>query len=210
LSFKNVFKQTVDQINQKSYDVGLDYDSDYTIIKHVVYEDREYYELQNNKHPYKSNIRLKPFITSYGRYLMSDVIMQNIDAVVRVQTDSVSFNEPMDDIIKKFPDMVPEAKSSGNILWLNVNKYFQIDVIIQKIVDEIKNIENYTEIKLLLVSFAVDLVEKLLKAKECGPIKKEIVLTVFDKVFPDNLTNDEINSISDLIEKLTPLLIHSR
>ena len=45
---------------------------------------------------------------------MSDVIMENIDAVDRVQTDSVSFSEPMDEIIKKFPDMVPETKSSGN------------------------------------------------------------------------------------------------
>jgi len=209
LSYKNTFKQTAEQINENSYDVGLDYESDYTIIKHVVFDDHEYYELQNNKHPYRSNIRLKPFITSYGRYLMSDVIMQNINAVVRVQTDSVSFNEPMDEIIKKFPDMLPEAKSSGNILWLNVNKYFQIDVIVQNIVDEIMKIDNYTEIRLSLVSFAVDLVEKLLKAKDCGPIKKEIVLKALNKVFV-NLTLDEIISISDSIDELTPLLIHSR
>ena len=64
--------------------------------------DREYYELQNNKHPYRSSIRLKPFLTSYGRYLMSDVIIENIDAVVRVQTDSVSFNESMNEIKRDY------------------------------------------------------------------------------------------------------------
>ena len=31
---------------------------------------------------------------------MTDVIMENVDAVVRVQTDSVSFNELMNEIIE--------------------------------------------------------------------------------------------------------------
>ena len=70
------------QINERAYDAGL---SDYTIIKYVAFDDREYYELQNNKHPYRSNIWLK--------LLMNDAIMENIDAVVRVQTNSVSLNE---------------------------------------------------------------------------------------------------------------------
>ena len=93
----------------------------------MVYDDREYYELQNNKNPYKNNIRLKPFIVSYGRFLMTDIIMENIDAVVRVQTDSVSFNQSMDDVIlTKYKDMVPEEKSTGFINWENVNKYSKI------------------------------------------------------------------------------------
>jgi len=57
LSCKNTFKQTADQITEKSYDLGLDYESDYTIFKYIAFDDREYYELQNNKHPYRSNIR---------------------------------------------------------------------------------------------------------------------------------------------------------
>lgn len=127
LSFQNTFKTTAEQINEKNLDVGLDSDSDFTIVKHVVYDDREYYELQNNKNPYKNNIRLKPFIVSYGRFLMTDIIMENIDAVVRVQTDSVSFNQSMDDVIlTKYKDMVPEEKSTGFINWENVNKYSKI------------------------------------------------------------------------------------
>jgi hypothetical protein len=127
LSYKNCFRQSLEQINDNQLDVSLAMDSDYMITKHVVYEDREYYELQNNKNPYKNNIRLKPFIVSYGRYLMTDIIMENIEAVVRVQTDSVTFNTSMDDIIKsKYKDMVPEAKSSGLINWENVNKYTKI------------------------------------------------------------------------------------
>jgi hypothetical protein len=49
---------------------------------------------------------------------MTDIIMENIDAVIRVQTDSVTFNTSMDHIIQsKYKDMVPEAKSSGLINW---------------------------------------------------------------------------------------------
>jgi hypothetical protein len=127
LSNKNCFRQSLEQINNNQLDVGLDMDSDYIITKHVVYENREYYELQNNKNPYKNNIRLKPFIVSYGRYLMTDIIMENIKAVVRVQTDSITFNTSMDHIIlSKYKDMVPEAKSSGLINWENVNKYSKV------------------------------------------------------------------------------------
>jgi hypothetical protein len=128
LSNKNCFRQSLEQINNNKLDVGLDMESDYKITKHVVYENREYYELQNNKNPYKNNIRLKPFIVSYGRYLMSDIIMENIKAVVRIQTDSVTFNTSMDDIFRlNYKDMVPEAKSSGLINWENVNKYAKWD-----------------------------------------------------------------------------------
>jgi hypothetical protein len=58
---------------------------------------------------------------------MTDIIMENIEAVVRVQTDSVTFNTSMDHIIHlKYKDMVPEAKSSGLINWENVNKYSKV------------------------------------------------------------------------------------
>ena len=124
LSYINVFNQTEQQINNNKLDVSIDYEADYTIIKHVVSEDKEYYKLQNNKNPYRNNIRLKPFLVSYGRYLMTDVINENIQAVVRIQTDSVTFNENMDDIIlTKYKDMLPENKSSGLINWKNVNNY---------------------------------------------------------------------------------------
>jgi hypothetical protein len=42
LSYKNCFRQSLEQINDNQLDVGLDMDSDYMITKHVVYEDREY------------------------------------------------------------------------------------------------------------------------------------------------------------------------
>ena len=42
LSYINVFNQTEQQINDNKLDVSIDYEADYTIIKHVISEDREY------------------------------------------------------------------------------------------------------------------------------------------------------------------------
>eukprot|EP01038_Epipyxis_sp_PR26KG_P012579 gene12579-16867_t len=123
LSSSKIIRKTDQQIKDEKLDVGLDNDSHYKIINHVVFEDREFYELQNNRNPYKYNIRLKPFITSYGRYLMSNVALENIDAVIRIQTDGIVFNQNMDHITTKYPNIVAEEKTTGMINWINVNKY---------------------------------------------------------------------------------------
>ena len=144
LSYINVFNQTEQQINNNKLDVSIDYEADYTIIKHVISEGREYYKLQNHKNPYKNNIRLKPFLVSYGRYLMTDVINENIDSVIRVQTDSVTFNINMDDIIlTKYKDMVFENKSSGLINWINVNSKQHLCNNCNSILDKNINYEHH-------------------------------------------------------------------
>ena len=51
LSYKNTFRQSAEQINDKNLDVNIDYESDFTIIEHVINGDYEYYKLQNNKNP---------------------------------------------------------------------------------------------------------------------------------------------------------------
>jgi hypothetical protein len=66
LSQKNTI--CVDSKKIGEYDVDYGNDAEYKIVDIVTKRDgSEYYELLNTMHPYKTNLRLKPFITSYGR-----------------------------------------------------------------------------------------------------------------------------------------------
>ena len=49
--------------------------------------------------------------------------MENIDAVIRIQTDNVVFNENMDSLLVKYKQLTKEDKTTGLINWKNVNKY---------------------------------------------------------------------------------------
>jgi hypothetical protein len=53
--------------------------------------------------------------------MTAEIALQNINKVVRVQTDCVSFTEEMhfDD-----PNLVLEDKSTGEIYWKDVNCYW--------------------------------------------------------------------------------------
>ena len=68
----------------------------------------------------QNNIRLKPWITSISRNMTADIALQNINKVVRVQTDCISFTDEM-----KFDNsnLILEDKTTGLIQWKNVNCY---------------------------------------------------------------------------------------
>ena len=52
------------------------------------------YELLDTKNPYTHPMRLKPFITSYGRNKTARVALRMIDNVIRIHTDDITFNKP--------------------------------------------------------------------------------------------------------------------
>jgi len=104
--------------------IGLGSDAEYIVIDYITPENGEsYYKLQNAKKPYAYNIRLKPWITSYGRIKTAKIILDHLDDVVRVHTDGVVFNKPKDLNIEGF---IPEKKTTGKIHFKNLNDYHHI------------------------------------------------------------------------------------
>jgi hypothetical protein len=78
-----------------NYDVDLSTDADYQIIDIIMKQDGSTtYELLDTKNPYKHPMRLKPFITSYGRNKTARVALRMIDNVIRIHTDGICFNKP--------------------------------------------------------------------------------------------------------------------
>ena len=104
--------------------IGLGSEADYIVIDYITPETGEsYYKLQNAKKPYAYNIRLKPWITSYGRIKTASIILDHLDDVIRVHTDGIVFNKPKDLNIENF---IPEKKTTGKIHFNNLNDYHHI------------------------------------------------------------------------------------
>ena len=103
----------------------------YQLEKKIVYGDpndelnyKEYYRLFQIDKPYQYNIRLKGFLNAYTRTQTAKLAELDIDNVIRIHTDCVSFKKPqtVDTTILKLED-----KSSGLIQWNNVNNYTKIN-----------------------------------------------------------------------------------
>ena len=78
--------------------------------------------MQNDKY-FKYNLRLKSWITAYGRNKTADVALLDIDNVIRVHTDGIVFKKKQDfDIL----NLIPEDKTTGKIHWKNVNTYEKV------------------------------------------------------------------------------------
>lgn len=84
-------------------------------------EYRELYYLQNPEKPYKHNIRIKAQLTSYARFYIGNVAIQDIDNLLRIHTDSMSFSQPWKELDKKL--FKREEKSSGLIYFKTCNNY---------------------------------------------------------------------------------------
>ncbi len=48
----------------------------------------EYYELVNQREPYKYPFRIKSFITSLGRNIIGGIALRDIDNLIRVHTEN--------------------------------------------------------------------------------------------------------------------------
>ena len=119
LSQKNTLSIPEDKIDH--YDCSFDNDADYKIIDVITTEDgSEYYKLLDTKKPYKTNLRLKPFITSYGRNKTARIALRMIDNVIRIHTDGICFNQ---EYKIKSECLLPEDKTTGHIRFNNINNY---------------------------------------------------------------------------------------
>jgi len=90
--------------------------------KHYKKDGSFFYTVVNRLQPYKTNFRLKPFITSFCRMKIATTALLDIDNVIRIHTDNVTLKEPLDlDMASKY--LLPEKKTTGLICWRSVNDY---------------------------------------------------------------------------------------
>ena len=102
---------------------------------------------------------------------------------------------------EKIDSVYPDLKSDivpKHALFDDIKK----NVIIQKIIAEIQKIPDYSKyrVDLELITFIINQVENMVTKKKQGVLKKDIVLTVFQKLF--NTTPQEIKLLSDSIDFL--------
>ncbi len=96
---------------------------DYLIVDMAMVGDRTRYALINpNEKIYDVPMRLLPFITSFSRTKMGNLINKNdlYDKVIRVQTDSITFTEKFEKNIEGF---IFDKKISGDLIFHQVNDY---------------------------------------------------------------------------------------
>lgn len=106
-----------------------DSDSDYIIVNWKPKRDTILYELVKRDKPvYDLPIRLLPFITSFSRAKMGNLIDKYdlYDKVIRIQTDSITFSEQFTEKIDGFNY---DSKISGNIHFKSVNNYWHIEEV---------------------------------------------------------------------------------
>lgn len=121
LSQKNSIFWKSSEIDKLDGSVCVTDDADFKIVDVIKQNDgNEYFELLKTAKPYKYNIRLKPFITSFGRNKTGRISLKMIDSVIRIHTDGIAFNR---DYTTKTEHFTPEAKTTGHIQFNNINNY---------------------------------------------------------------------------------------
>lgn len=95
---------------------------DYTIANMFVKETTIYQLIKTDEPIYDLPLRLLPFITSFSRVKMGNLIYKNslFDNVLRIQTDGITF---YNDVDLKIDGFVKDDKISGNIEFVHVNGY---------------------------------------------------------------------------------------
>lgn len=109
-----------------------DEETEYKLINEKRYKDVNYengvrllYEVVESNNAYSNDLaRLKPFFVSFCRAHIGDLIIEEemVDKVIRIHTDGLVFTEPHD-FTHLFYYPIPEDKTTGHILWHNVNLY---------------------------------------------------------------------------------------
>jgi hypothetical protein len=119
----NYFWKTEEEVEKEGLSIGFPSVKRPPVIEIEDYIDNDAgmkYKLLDRKNRYKYNMRIKPFLTSFGRMKIADIARKNIDSVVRIHTDGIAFNKKMDFDI---PGFLYEGKTTGIIDWKHINHY---------------------------------------------------------------------------------------
>lgn len=126
LSKRNIVCVMEDKIKTLEGTVGMKITNDYIIQDYITKaNDTSYYKLLKGSKPYVFNMRLKPFITAFGRVQTARIALQHIDSVVRIHTDGICFNKALPTPIKNFN---PEDKTTGRIEFKSLNTYIKMGI----------------------------------------------------------------------------------
>ena len=92
LSTQNVIVKTEQEIIDEEINCSDDYSKDY-FIKDIIKKDSgDIYKLVDTKKLYKMQFRLKAFITDFARVKTAKVALLDIDSVLRIQTDNITYS----------------------------------------------------------------------------------------------------------------------
>jgi hypothetical protein len=113
-------KNNTININEDDIDLTK-YDCD-DIVNYIKKNNNNYFVVKKDSDkPYKNEIaRMKPFLTAKCRSNMRRLALNMPDNVIRIQTDNVTFDKPFNKEVKR---LIQEDKTTGIIIWKNVNKY---------------------------------------------------------------------------------------
>ena len=84
-----------------------------------------YYSLRHQTQLYKYNIRIKSFLTAYGRSKIGDVALRDIDHVIAIQTDGIVFNSSQD--FSGIPNLRPDDKTTEDFRWFNAKRSIRVE-----------------------------------------------------------------------------------
>ena len=149
LSNKNIIHKSYDEIINEKLDVGLSDEHKYVIVEKHIYLDKQgheqdYYDLRNTEKPFTYNIRMMPFLTAYARNKVARLALKDIESVIRIHTDNVTFSTPQEftkqHSMLDFTTLKPEDKTTGLIDWKNVNKYYNYTYELNNLIKGSKSI----------------------------------------------------------------------
>ena len=109
----------VDEDKIGNYQTQLEND-EWEVFDKITNKKGSYYILKKNQYD-SFNYRIKHFLTAYARNKTARLALKDINNVIRIHTDAVSFIKPVD--VSEIHDLKLEKKLTGCIEFENVNKY---------------------------------------------------------------------------------------
>ncbi len=123
-SYKSIYKTEEEVINE-NLEIGFDFTCEYYIEDITIKEDTELFKLVSTKEKlYDYNFRMKAFITDYARVKMAKIALKNIDDVVRIQTDSITYSR---NINPNIPQFILDGKKTGKFEIKNKKTMIKLD-----------------------------------------------------------------------------------
>ena len=116
----NTHSYTYEEIQKKKLKFGISVTDSHNILEMKTIKDIDYYKVVDTNKAYKYNLRIKPWITSQARNDLAKMAIKNIEHVIRIQTDSISFDKVID---INDDGYALESKTTGLIHWATVNSY---------------------------------------------------------------------------------------
>jgi len=123
LQDSNVIIRSEKEIIEQKLNIGFGYDKEYHVKKITIKDEGDIYKLVPTSNIYKYNFRFKAFITDYARIKIAKVALLDINNVIRIQTDGIVYDKPLD---RKIQNFVLEEDKTGTFEWFNVNSWEKV------------------------------------------------------------------------------------